>query len=100
MGRLAARNYAEEGYEVAAVDINEHGLLETAENHQNIRTFNVDVTNFDAVCSAVDEAEKELGPIRRALNAAAIWLQHLELALSALIPFLPHRQPSRLHRSL
>ena len=36
MGRLAARNYAEDGYEVAAVDINEHGLLETAENHQNI----------------------------------------------------------------
>lgn len=72
MGRLAARNYAEDGYEVAAVDINEQGLLETAENHQNIRTFNVDVTNFDAVCSAVDEAEKELGPIRRALNAAAI----------------------------
>ena len=25
MGRLAARNYAEDGYEVAAVDINEHG---------------------------------------------------------------------------
>ena len=39
MGRLAARNYAEDGYEVAAVDIDEHGLLETAENHQNILIF-------------------------------------------------------------
>ena len=37
MGRLAARNYAEDGYQVAAVDINERGLLETAENHQNIQ---------------------------------------------------------------
>jgi NAD(P)-dependent dehydrogenase (short-subunit alcohol dehydrogenase family) len=72
MGRLAARNFAEEGYQVAAVDVNEKGLLETAENHQGIRTFNVDVTNYDAVCSAVDETETKLGPIKRAYNAAAI----------------------------
>ena len=31
MGRLAARNFAEQGYQVAAVDINEKGLLETSE---------------------------------------------------------------------
>ena len=72
MGRLAARNFAEQGYQVAAVDINEKGLLETAENHQSIRTFNVDVTDYDAVCQAVDEAERILGPIKRAYNAAAI----------------------------
>jgi len=72
MGRLAARNFAAKGYQVAAVDVNQQGLLETAENHQNIRTFNVDVTNYDAVCSAVDEAERELGSIKRAYNAAAI----------------------------
>jgi len=72
MGRLAARNFAEQGYQVAAVDINEQGLLETAENHQSIRTFNVDVTDYGAVSAAVDEAEARLGPIRRAYNAAAI----------------------------
>lgn len=72
MGRLAARNFAEQGYQVAAVDVNEKGLLETAENHQNIRTFNTDVTSYDAVVEAVEEAESKLGPIRRVYNAAAI----------------------------
>ena len=72
MGRLAARNFAEQGYQVAAVDVNEKGLLETAENHQGIRTFNADVTNYEAVVAAVEEAETKLGPVKRAYNAAAI----------------------------
>ena len=72
MGQLAARNFAEQGYQVAAVDVNEKGLLETAENHQNIRTFNADVTQYDAVCEAVEETETKLGPIQRVYNAAAI----------------------------
>lgn len=72
MGQLAARNFAEQGYQVAALDVNEKGLLETAENHQNIRTFNADVTDYDAVCQVVDETESKIGPIRRVYNAAAI----------------------------
>lgn len=72
MGRLAARNLAREGYDVAALDVNEQGLLETAQDHQNIRTFNVDVTDYQAVLQAVDEAESTLGPIQRVYNAAAI----------------------------
>ena len=72
MGQMAARLFAEQGYQVAALDVNEKGLLETAENHQNIRTFNTDVTNYDAVAAAVDETESKLGPIRRVYNAAAI----------------------------
>lgn len=72
MGRLAARNLSQQGFQVAAVDVNEKGLLETAEGHQNIRTFNVDVTDFAAVMEAVEETEARLGPIRRAYNAAAI----------------------------
>lgn len=72
MGQLAARNFAAAGYQVAAVDVNEKGLLETAENHQNIRTFKTDVTNYDAVCEAVEETESKLGPIKRVYNAAAI----------------------------
>ncbi len=72
MGQLAARNYAELGYQVAAVDVNEKGLLETAENHQNIRTFKTDVTSYDAVLEAVEETESRLGPIRRVYNAAAV----------------------------
>ena len=72
MGQMAARLFAEQGYAVAALDVNEKGLLETAENHQNIRTFNIDVTDYDAVASVVDETEKKLGPIKRVYNAAAI----------------------------
>jgi NADP-dependent 3-hydroxy acid dehydrogenase YdfG len=72
MGRLAARNMARQGYQIAALDVNEKGLLETAEDHQNIRTFNVDVTDYAAVLDAVEETEARLGPIKRAYNAAAI----------------------------
>ena len=72
MGQLAAINVAKQGYLVAAVDINEQGLQKTAKQHPNIRTFNVDVTNYDAVCEAIFETEKDLGPIERVYNAAAI----------------------------
>jgi NAD(P)-dependent dehydrogenase (short-subunit alcohol dehydrogenase family) len=72
MGRLAARNLAAAGRRVAAVDVNEQGLLETAESSQSIRTWNLDVTDGARVASVVDEIEGELGPITKVYNAAAI----------------------------
>lgn len=72
MGQLAARNLAAQGFQIAAVDVNEKGLLETAEGHQNIRTFQTDVTDYAAVAEVVAETETKLGPIKRVLNAAAI----------------------------
>jgi short-subunit dehydrogenase len=72
MGQLAARNLAAAGFQIAALDVNEQGLLETAEGHQNIRTFQTDVTDFAAVAQVVAETEAKLGPITRVLNAAAI----------------------------
>ena len=54
MGQMAAQLFATQGYPVAALDVNEKWLLETAENHQNIRTFNTDVTNYDAVAAVVE----------------------------------------------
>jgi short-subunit dehydrogenase len=72
MGQLAARNLASQGFDVAAIDVNEKGLLETAQDHQNIRTFNVDVTDHAAVEQVVVETEEKLGPIQRVYNAAAI----------------------------
>ncbi|MDH5737670.1 MAG: SDR family oxidoreductase [Gammaproteobacteria bacterium] len=72
MGQLAARQLAQKGFNVAAIDVNEKGLLDTAQGHQNIRIFNVDVTDFQAVGQAVSEAESHLGPIQRVYNAAAI----------------------------
>ncbi|MCB1645018.1 MAG: SDR family oxidoreductase [Pseudomonadales bacterium] len=72
MGQLAARQFAEQGYQVAAIDVNEKGLLETAAGYQNIRTFQTDVTDYQAVLDAVEETENRLGPIKRVYNAAAI----------------------------
>jgi NAD(P)-dependent dehydrogenase (short-subunit alcohol dehydrogenase family) len=72
MGRLAAQRMAEAGALVAAVDVNEKGLAETAEGHEGIHTWPLDVTDNDAVLATVKAVEDRLGPIDRVYNAAAI----------------------------
>ena len=72
MGRLAAQRMADAGAKVAAVDINEAGLTETAEGREGIHTWRLDVTDNQAVLSTVKEVEGRLGPIDRVYNAAAI----------------------------
>ena len=72
MGRLAAQRMADAGAKVAAVDINEAGLTETAEGREDIHTWRLDVTDNQAVLGTVKEVEDRLGPIDRVYNAAAI----------------------------
>ncbi|MBP9217438.1 MAG: SDR family oxidoreductase [Sterolibacterium sp.] len=72
MGQLAAWRLADAGIKVAAFDISEKGLAKTAEGKPNIRTYVVDVTSTESVNAAVAQVEKELGPIDRVINAAAI----------------------------
>jgi NAD(P)-dependent dehydrogenase (short-subunit alcohol dehydrogenase family) len=72
MGRLAARRLADAGASVAALDVNEAGLRETAQGRAGIRCLALDVSDSAAVAAAVKEVEAELGPIDRVLNAAAI----------------------------
>lgn len=72
MGRLAAQRMADAGAKVAAVDINEAGLAETAEGREGIHTWRLDVTDNQAVLGTVKEVEDRLGPIDRVYNAAAI----------------------------
>lgn len=72
MGRLAARRLASGGARVAALDVNDAGLRETRGDEERIRTYAVDVTDARAVGETVRRVESELGPIDRALNAAAI----------------------------
>ncbi len=73
MGRLAAQRLAAAGVSVAAVDVNETGLAETAKtNGERIKTWTLDVTDHAAVQRVVDDAERALGPIDRVMNAAAI----------------------------
>ncbi|MDJ0788967.1 MAG: SDR family NAD(P)-dependent oxidoreductase [Myxococcota bacterium] len=72
MGRLAARNLAGEGARVAALDVDQAGLDETAAGHDGIHTYPLDVTHADAVEAAAKQVESDLGPIDRVYNAAAI----------------------------
>lgn len=72
MGSLACRLMSQRGARVMALDVNEKGLADTAQNDPNIVTRRVDVTDFAAVSAAVGEAEDTLGPIHRVYNAAAI----------------------------
>ncbi len=72
MGQLAAWRLAAAGVKVAAFDISDKGLAKTAEGKANIKTYVVDVTSTESVNAAVAQAEKDLGPIDRVINAAAI----------------------------
>jgi len=72
MGQEAARRFAGRGATVAVFDVNESGMADTAAGFDNVHTWWVDVTDFDAVCSAVREVEEQLGPIESLYNCAAI----------------------------
>jgi len=72
MGRLAAQRLAGAGASVAAVDVNDAGLRETAAGFDNLHTHLLDVTDAQAVQARVKQIESELGPIDRVYNAAAI----------------------------
>ena len=72
MGRLAAQRSSEGGASVAALDISEEGLTETAKAGEGIETWKVDVSDYRAVATAVQEVEARLGPVDRVVTAAAI----------------------------
>jgi NAD(P)-dependent dehydrogenase (short-subunit alcohol dehydrogenase family) len=72
IGQLAAQRLASAGAAVAALDVDEEGLRQTASGHESIRNWAVDVTNPQAVEAAVRQVEAEFGPIDRVCNAAAI----------------------------
>ena len=72
MGRLVSRRLAAGGAAVAAADIDEAGLRETAEGNPGILCVPLDVTDADAARVAVEKVEADLGPIDRLMNAAAI----------------------------
>src|SRR5262245_65165 len=72
IGRAAARRWAEAGGVVAAADVNEAGLAETARGLPAIHPLRLDVTDAAAVAAAVKDVEARLGPIERVYNGAAI----------------------------
>jgi len=72
IGRAAARRWAAAGGIVAAADVNEAGLAETARGLPGVHPLWLDVTNAEAVAIAVKDIESRLGPIERVYNGAAI----------------------------
>lgn len=72
MGREAARRFAGRGASVAIFDVNEAGMAETAAGFDNVRSWSVDITDFEAVKAAVAEAEAAFGGVTRLYNCAAI----------------------------
>jgi len=72
MGREAARRFAARGETVALFDVNAQGMAETRGSLDSIHCWTVDMTDFAAVCAAVQAAEQQLGPIERLYNCAAI----------------------------
>jgi NAD(P)-dependent dehydrogenase (short-subunit alcohol dehydrogenase family) len=72
IGRLAAQRLADAGAHVAAIDVNEAGLADTARGRDGIHVFALDVTDTRAVEENVRSVEASLGPIDRAFVAAGI----------------------------
>ncbi|HNC69508.1 MAG TPA: SDR family NAD(P)-dependent oxidoreductase, partial [Pseudomonadales bacterium] len=72
MGQLACRLMSERGARVAALDVNEEGLAQTAQGHERITAYRVDVSDFAEVDATARRIEDTLGPIHRVYNAAAI----------------------------
>ena len=71
LGQLSARRALEDGWAVAAMDINAAGLDQLGDSPHLLKLV-VDITDTAAVEAAVDRCEAELGPITRLTNAAAI----------------------------
>jgi NAD(P)-dependent dehydrogenase (short-subunit alcohol dehydrogenase family) len=83
MGRVAARRLAQAGARVAAVDLNEEGLLETARGLDGFHCHAVDVSDAPSVRGLVERVEADQGAIDRVVNAAAIMPTGLLLDMDA-----------------
>lgn len=71
MGQLAARRALDDGWRVAALDVDADGLAQLGEADMLLK-LTVDVTDFEQVRAAAERTEAALGPIHRAAHAAAI----------------------------
>ncbi len=72
MGRLTVQMLAKGGADVAALDVNEEGLKETAEGLGNVHIYPCDVTDLARIKEIAADVEAKLGTIDRVVHAAAI----------------------------
>lgn len=71
LGQLTAQKALDEGWKVAALDINQAGLDKLGESTSLLKIV-VDITDYEAVESAIRQCEETLGTITRLTNAAGI----------------------------
>ncbi|MDD5175014.1 MAG: SDR family NAD(P)-dependent oxidoreductase [Sterolibacterium sp.] len=71
MGQVAAKRALLAGSAVAALDVNAAGLEALGASERLLKLV-VDITDPAAVKAAVERTERELGPIDRVINSAAI----------------------------
>jgi NAD(P)-dependent dehydrogenase (short-subunit alcohol dehydrogenase family) len=83
MGRVAASRLAQQGAEVAIVDMNEPALRELAAEFSNMTPFKCDVSDLAQVEQLVADVEARLGPIARLTHCAAIMPGRSLVAMSA-----------------
>ena len=76
MGRICAQRLAAQGAIVAAMDLNEAGLEETAEGKDNIHGYRCDIGKLEDIQARITEIESAHGPIDHLVHAAALMPAH------------------------
>jgi NAD(P)-dependent dehydrogenase (short-subunit alcohol dehydrogenase family) len=77
MGRIVALRLANRGARVAAFDLNEQGLQETASLADGIKPFICDISDPGEVQARVGQVAADMGPIELLVHAAALMPSHL-----------------------
>ena len=77
MGRIVALRLANRGARVAAFDLNEQGLQETASLAAGITPFICDISDPGEVEARVGQVAADMGPIELLVHAAALMPSHL-----------------------
>ncbi len=71
MGQMTAQQALDNGWKVAALDLNSEGLNLLGDSDKLLKIA-LDVTDHQAVVTAVEHCENTLGPITRVIHAAGI----------------------------
>jgi NAD(P)-dependent dehydrogenase (short-subunit alcohol dehydrogenase family) len=77
MGRIVALRLANRGARVAAFDLNEQGLQETASQAAGIKPFICDISDPGEVQARVGQVAADMGPVELLVHAAALMPSHL-----------------------
>lgn len=76
LGRAVARALADDGWHVAAMDVDARGLDDLAATHRtSISTWTVDLADADATSHAIADVVAQMGPVSYLVHNAAILIE-------------------------